>query len=329
MAAKKSKQYPYQWSDGTWHSNTQAQHEQNQIKAGFTPQKPPSGSYDPDLDAQELAAKASLGDLRQDIDPETGRLSARAQDDLSIALKGLGTQRTRAGEDYKTATSETGRGFDRSLADLIKGRTREGEDYGTSLTNLSRQYQQLGDAQTQSARAAGAMTGSGAAIQAARKRAANELIDKAPIDLAHSRYGEDSTLGESRLGEDRKSATDALDLAYKRSGEDIGGQEKAAGLAFDRQADDWKVQLRRAVQQGDDFSLAIGNQRQYQYGGPQLYTPPPKGTTGADVVSGPGALGGATDSLIAGPNAPRQPGAIRTKKKKGRTVTYGTSVTTA
>lgn len=335
MAAKKSKQNPHQWSDGTFHSIPQAKHEQNLIDKGFKPAPPPSGSYDPDLDAQDQAAQASLSDLKQDIDPVTGRLQGRAQDDLSIRLKGLGTARTRTKQDYDTATAETGRGFDRSLSDLIKGRTREGEDYGTNLTNLSRQYQQLGDAQTQSARAAGAAAGSGAQIQAARKRASNELIDKAPIDLAHARYGEDSSLGETRLGEDRKSATSALDLAYARSGEDIGDEEKAAGLAYDRQSDDWRVQLGRATQQGRDFGLAIKNQRQFQYGGPQQWIPPER-TTGDAVMNGqPGVLGGATtppapqSSLIAGPSAPRQPGAVRTKKKKGRTVTYGTSVTTA
>jgi hypothetical protein len=212
MPAKKSAKYPYQWKDGSWHSISEAQHVENK-RANSTPIAPAPGTYDPNLDAQGRAAHRGLGDLIADVD----------------------TGKTNALDDYEIGTEANKTAAGRSLADLLTARSRTGEDYNTTIGNLQRQYSNLGTQQAGAQRKAGVSHG-GAVMQAAEKRAANEAIDRAPIDTAYKRFTDDSTLAEGRLADDKKVADETLGLNYRRATDPLTTQQERAereGVFFD------------------------------------------------------------------------------------------------
>jgi len=316
MAKKKSAQYPYLWADGTYHSIPYEQHVQNR----GTPIAPPPGSYDPNLDIQ--GEQSTLG--HEQLLENLGITKSRALEDYGIGMAGLDTQGTRNQEDYGTAKNLTERGYARQGADLSTALAQGTEDYGTNIADLQRQFQRLGVAQAEGQRAAGAMAGSGANVQAARKRAENQAIERSPIDTAYNRFKESNALAQGRLGEDITTARGGLITGLRHTNEDVGTQKRQAG--------DTQTQ----------FNRQLARLRQEQAGTPVIYRPgsstpgagstQPPGTTAPPTASinQPSTVGNA---LVAGPNAPLQPGAARsitTKKKKGRTTrTYGTAVTTA
>jgi hypothetical protein len=214
---------------------------------------PPPNTYDPILDSQLGASTRGLRDLIADIGPDTGTLRVRAQDDLGTGLAELKQAGTRAGEDRATGEKNIQTGYGRNLSDLLTARARGGEDYQTSVAGLQRDFANLGTQQAGQQRKAGVALG-GAAEQAARKRAANEALQRAPIDTAYRRFTDDSASTEGRLGDDRTNAIDALNLAYKRGTEDLGAQGLKLGLASDRQSTDWGTQLQRARREQGAFA---------------------------------------------------------------------------
>lgn len=165
------------------------------------PTRPPAGTYDPALDSQGRAASRGLLDLTQDTD----------------------TQNQRALSDLITGKENLTRQKNEGLADLL--RQRQG---------LDRSYGQLGNQQLQGARAAG-VSGGGALVQAARKRAANEAWDTQPIATA-----------ETRL----KDQTDR--------------QIAAMGLDFQRGGEDRTTALTRAQRENTFFGADLGEQKLYQ-----------------------------------------------------------------
>ena len=232
MAAKKSAQNPHKWPDGTYHSIPWDQTRQSKAKVG----QPPPGTYDPGLDAQQRANWRQFEDLREDVG--VGR--ERGATDLGLAT-------TINAEDFRLGNEAVERGSGRSLTDLLTARRRGEQDYTSSVEGLQRGFRQLGTAQEGMQRKAGVQLG-GAMAQAARKRAENEAIERKPIDTAYKRFQDDSTLAESRIGEDRTTAlgdilrgyerqTGQLGLTYGRGMEDLTTQERRAGTeagAFDQ-----------------------------------------------------------------------------------------------
>jgi hypothetical protein len=277
MATKKKTTTPsYDWGDGKGaiHTISKEQHAADvQAKRNPTLIAPPPGSYDPNLDATERASGRGLDDLADDTSYEkTKNLS-----DYQIGLGGIDTA------------------SGRSLSELLTARQRGGEDYGASIAGVQRNYKNLGDQQAGAQRKAGVSLG-GAVAQAAAKRAANEALDRAPIDTAYKRFTDDSTQAQTRLGEDTKTQKEALGLQYSRADDPLTNQ------------------LARAQREYGFFQQDTAAARQFQanqLGYDPQFAPPPK----VKGVSGP-------QSLSAGPGVK---GA--TKKKKGRTVTYGNSVT--
>lgn len=209
MAAKKSRQNPYQWPDGSWHSNSYTRHQQNLGLTKVTLDRPPAGTYDVGLDQQERAAVRGAQQTGED----------------------LGTQGTRLGTDFTLGQVETGRQYQESLTDLLKQREQTQQDYGTNLQTLARNYQQLGNRQAQQGRQAG--LAGGFTAQAARKRAANEAIERAPIDTSFNRFIEGSKLQEQQLGEARDRSTGELGLNFERGSEDIATQGRRTGTELD------------------------------------------------------------------------------------------------
>jgi len=188
--------------------------------------RPPPGSYDPDLDAQERAAQRGYGNTTEDV------LRARE----------------RSATDFGLSVGDTQRQYGENLSDLLKARTQGTQDYNTNLQTIARNFAQLGNVQAQRGRQAG--LDGGFALQAQRKRATNQAIERAPVDLGFNRFIEGSKLAEQRLGDARDRGVGQLGLGYERGSEDLGTTQTRAG-----------TELNAYLQ---DLSAA----RQAQYGGP-------------------------------------------------------------
>jgi hypothetical protein len=261
----------FDWGDGNGkiHSLSKADYDAQQkakrdAKGRVT--DPPPGTYDPNLDAQEHAETRAYGNTIDDV--ATQRLYGGI--DLGIATDQAGTQKTRNLEDYNAQTGALNTSSGRSLSDLLLGRTRTGEDYNTNLAALDRQYQQLGSSQDQAARKAGAEATGGAFAQSARKRAANEAIDKAPIDTAYQRYVTDSQTNQNRLGEDTATGLADLMRGYKRGDQDVDSSLGQTSLNYQRSMDALGDTETRAGDEHSAFGQDIKTAKQMSYGGPAV-----------------------------------------------------------
>jgi hypothetical protein len=234
-------------------------------KKGFTPFKapvnPPPGTYDPAIDAQVRAAQRGYGDLGQDY--TVGK--TRAQDDYLTATQNDQT-------DYQNALGDLTQTHDRSLADLLLGRTRGTEDYGTSLANLSRGYQTLGNAQGGTiTQAGGGSFQGGALLQALQKRQANEAIDRAPIDTNYNRFLTDSQTQEGRVNQDFATGSSRLQDELNRQ---LGALSLNLDRAYGDQGDQ-TVALARAGRENTAFGIDATASRWGQAAGTG-YTAPEK-----------------------------------------------------
>jgi hypothetical protein len=209
-------------------------------QGGLNALKAPAGYYDPGLDAQERAA---------------GR-------GLAQSLADLQSQGERAQTSHGWSLADLLQGKNRGVEDIGTSRTRENEDYGTSIANLARNYQRLGQTQTDNATAAG-VEGGGALQAAANQRTENQAIDKAPIDTGHTRSLADLLKSETRLGEDYNSGVERENTQY--------------GWGVDDRA----TQGQRATDENTFFGQDVNGQRLFQAGqagwtAPQLATAAPK-----------------------------------------------------
>lgn len=198
--------------------------------APFTPYRQPQappGTYDPNLDIQASAVNRGLADTTQDISK-------------------AGTRDT---TDYLTGVGQ----IDQSAA-------REGQDYTSRVATLTRAYDQLASQQGQQQAAAGVDRG-GAALQAAAKRQANMAIERAPIDTAHTRAGQDLQRQRDQL---------ALDLAPPSADNALGG----------RRFQDRATQLTRAQREAAQFGIDTGTVKNFQAAQSGLFQVPGRGEAG-------------------------------------------------
>jgi hypothetical protein len=156
------------------------------------PLRPPAGTYDPALDAARRAATRGYGDVKQDT-----RLAG-----------------TRAAEDFQFGQDDVNRSYDRTKA-----------DYGSNVAMLQRQYDILAGRQQEQANVSGVI-GGGALLEAATKRAANQAIDRAPLDTGFQRAGEDRGLAIERLGVGFQRGVTDRGTALSRAGR----EDRAFGL---------------------------------------------------------------------------------------------------
>jgi hypothetical protein len=271
----------------------------------------PAGTYDPALDAQLGQASRGFGDLQQDAATQFGRATVdyglgrenilRQQ---GYGLADLGTQESRGYQDLDTQFSrgndtldtqfsrgreDLDRSVGRSRQDLERQRGYEGEDYSRNVGLLQRSYDQLANRQRQGRAAMGVLSG-GAALQAASKRAANQQIERQPLDTGHQRFQEGFNTEWSRLGEDYDRTRGRLGDDYDRSrrylGEDVGtartrlGEDTALGrqrlnegagadlgmlgLNYLRGTTDANQALARAGRENAQFGLDVNSQKAYQ-----------------------------------------------------------------
>lgn len=173
---------------------------------------PPSGTFDPSLDAAAGAANRGYQDLTADS----------------------GTQDLRDTVDYGLQREDITRSRDQQLADLNQGLSRGTEDYNRNVAMLTRAYQVKGNVQKQQENAYGVLAG-GAALQAARKRAANEATDRQPLDTSLSRLQQDTSTGVERTNTAADTALGklALMMAPPDAANPLGGrsfQDRATAL---------------------------------------------------------------------------------------------------
>lgn len=220
------------------------------------PTAPPPGTYDPTLDATLGQAGRGLGDFQQD----TERNSARSSNDY---IRGRADVQRDAGWGREDLT----RSRDRGLFDVGQARTYEGQDYGRSIQGLDRSYGRLADSQAEQINAAG-LSGGGASLQAARKRAENLAWDRQPIDTGHGRAVAGFDTATGRLNEDYGTQTGRLNDTEQR-------QLGALDLGQQRYSEDSGTALSRAAREYDAFSQDTGAARFYQAAGTG-WTPPPR-----------------------------------------------------
>jgi hypothetical protein len=149
------------------------------------PSRPPTGYYDPSIDAQVAAGARGLGDLRIDVD--TGKRRGLEDRDLT-------------------------------LADLLTSENRTRADATLATGNLNRQFGILAGQQAEAGRARGIVSG-GLAAQQAEIRAGNQGRAQAQIDTSLTRALEDITTGRGDVnrGFDRQfGAGGDLDLQLAR-----------------------------------------------------------------------------------------------------------------
>jgi hypothetical protein len=194
---------------------------------------PPTGSFDPALDAQRRAAGRGLRDTIADTD----------------------TANTRDTVDYGLGRDDIFRAQARGLADLTTGRDRGISDVDRGLSVLQRGYQTLAGQQRQQFQAHGLAYG-GASLQAAAKRYANRAFDQQPLEVARARIGEDFTRQSGRLEEDTglQLGKLALDLAPPDASNPLGG----------RRFQDRTTALTRARREDTNFGLDIGAEKMFQ-----------------------------------------------------------------
>jgi hypothetical protein len=319
----------YDWGDGKGkiHTKSKADHQQavagNKAAAGRVTD-PPAGYYDPNLDVQQRDEQRAFDRNTDDLNL-TGE---RAGTDLGLQTKRTGIEKARTGEDFTTGTAAIERGAGRSLSDLLQARTRGGEDYQSSLGNLQRSYERLAGSQGEAARKSGAELTGGVFAQAARKRAENQALDKAPIDLAYQRFTQDSNTSEGRLGEDKKTSLDDLLRSRTRADEDTDWNQDQAVLGYGRTTTDIGTALERSGTDHSNFGQDIKAAKQFQWGGQAITgTGAPATTIKAPTpaVAPSPTSSPAPTSITAAPGAA---GVKTTKRRSGknRVVTYSNSV---
>jgi hypothetical protein len=197
---------------------------------------PPAGTYDPALDAAKGAAGRGYGDLQQDV----GRDNLRDTVDYGLGREDIIRQGMQSEQDRQTAFA------------------REGEDYNRNVALLSRAFKLKGNVQSQQANQYGVLRG-GTLLQAARKRAENEALQRQPMDTAHSRFQADSATQQQRLSEGANTALGrlALMMAPPDASNPMGG----------RSFQDRTTTLTRAGRENTQFGIDTEAQKGFQAAG--------------------------------------------------------------
>lgn len=181
----------------------------------------PTNLYDPAIDAQ--VGQSDRGYLDTQLD--TGLANQRAQTDYGIGIAGLKT-----------------------------GLDRQTQDYNRNVMLLARSYTNLANQQKQQQNGAGVLDG-GAVAQAALKRAANQALERQPLDTNMGRATEDNAV-----------------------------QVAGLGLGLQRGQEDRELGLTRAGREHSQFGLDAEKQRQFQ-GAQNGYIAPAKGEKGGQPAN--------------------------------------------
>ncbi len=264
----------------------------NPKKGKYTPErpaKPPLGTYDPGLDAQERAAGRGLRYLKEDI----ARMGFREREDMVTSLGLLDRSKSRSTQDLGLSRDRgmenINLGESRGLEDLGVSRSRGLEDFqlqeqrgnrdlDTQLNTLFRESDILGQRQGQDINAAGVLRG-GTSRAAAKKRAENLAFAREPIDTARTDLMGDLQRGRGRLEEDYGTQSGRLTadaqqdrgrllqdygIDVQRLGEDYESDRSNIDRTFQRGEQDRFREGQRGIAENLFFGQDIAQQRVYQ-----------------------------------------------------------------
>lgn len=220
--------------------------------------KPPAGSYDPSLDAARRASTRGLGDLIDD----TSQGNEWSASDFVQTQQDIQRQKGELNQDVGTQRSGVELGYQRNLADLLRQRQYTTQDYQAGITNLNRTFGQLANTQGQAGNQRG--LAGGFAAQAARKRAANQAIERAPMDTNFQRALNQSNVSQHRLGQDRGTSLADLTRQQTRGLAGLDRQGGQVGRQYLRDAITRSNTLTRAGREDTAFGLDTNLQKVYQ-----------------------------------------------------------------
>jgi hypothetical protein len=165
VAASKSKAYPFQWADGSWHSKPQTTGPSKGVERPSPLPPPPVGTYDPSIDYNAGASQRGYDQFAGDAQTSF----EQGQQDYGLSRGDIQTQRDRANQDYWTRTHD-----------------------------LERQYGILGHQQADRAAQQG-ITSEGLLGKSQAIRAANQSHDQTGIDVANTRAAVDLDRAQTGL----------------------------------------------------------------------------------------------------------------------------------
>ena len=202
--------------------------------------QPPSGSYDPALEAQRRASHRGLEDLEQD----TRRGEHFAERDLEHALRGIHINTARHRFDLNR---QFGRGVTKLAnqeSDTKKDAGRQEEDFHTRLADIGRQFAELGQRQGEGSNAAG-VNDAGTAAASAAARGRNQTLAEAPIHTAEGRLHEDLLTALDRIAQSHGYLEQDLATSTKRLNTDRDISRAEAHRETDRKLLGYDTELER------------------------------------------------------------------------------------
>lgn len=166
--------------------------------------EPPYLSFDPAIEAQRREAKRGLEDTEADVTTK----QHFATTDLHQALRKIHRDTVRSRQDINRSATRAERKLGYQEADTQTNARRRQEDFNSALSNIARNFGQLGHRQAEAASAGGVLD-QGTLAAGGAARAQNQALAEAPIHTAQGRAGEDLTTALGRIGTARtEAATD-------------------------------------------------------------------------------------------------------------------------
>jgi hypothetical protein len=208
------------------------------------PEGPPSGTYDPSIEAQRRAAERGLEDLLRDL----GIQKKTTKQDAGVEQRTLALQLARGLADARRERQRGILSLNQRRGDLRLDARRGREDLGMRLANLARNYKTLGSQQTQQQNAAGVLDG-GTANAAAHRREANMAVERQPIDIAGGRLEQDLSLGLGRLDTSETQLREDVHRSRHELRQDTGRQSRQAQTALERALQQLRLQKQRGIRE--------------------------------------------------------------------------------
>jgi hypothetical protein len=199
-----------------------------QVQAGGLV-RPPVYASDPAIEAQRGAAQRGLGDTLKGLHVER----RQGRQDLNQALRDVQTKSKRGAADTNLSFSRGTQKLGFQQQDTQLHADRANADFSTKLTDISRQFMELGARQKQQANAAGVLD-SGTQAASAAARTQNQERAVAPIHTAQGRLSTDLASALGRIGIAGNQLSQDRTMALGRLGADTHRDTRLSKQSFGR-----------------------------------------------------------------------------------------------
>lgn len=180
------------------------------VSRAFTPfqlpDRPPTGTYDPSIDAQQRGVQRGF----QDVQTDAGRQRLELGTDTTFAQRAIDLQAAR------------------SLSDLLRARERGGQDFAAGNAARERGFARVAQSQTSAAQRRGVLRG-GTLAAALAARNAEKQRQQAEAQQTFERFLADNSQARGRVAEDQGVAAGRLGVMSQRQGAAIDTTEQRAG----------------------------------------------------------------------------------------------------